>query len=111
MFWKRLVFSTHATINKLSFLNVMDVKGRGKAVIPCKPDSLSSIHTYFVWVSGCLYVCLYVCLFITNKRQNGLIDRAQINLQQNLTFKCKLECKIALTNTRQSNVNWSVRLL
>ena len=98
MFWKRLVFSTHATTKKLSFLNLMDVKGRGKAVIPCKPDSFSSLHTYFV----CMSVCLYVCLFITNKRQNGLIDRAQITLQQNSIFKCKLECKIVyLTHVNQ----------
>ena len=27
---------------------------------------------------ACLSVCLSVCLFVSNKRQNGLTDRAQI---------------------------------
>ena len=27
---------------------------------------------------ACLSVCLFVCLFVSNKRQNGLTDRAQI---------------------------------
>ena len=36
----------------------------------------SSIYKF--GLSVCLFVCLSVCLFVSNKRQNGWTDRAQI---------------------------------
>ena len=33
---------------------------------------------YKFGLSVCLSVCLFVCLFVSNKRQNGWTDRAQI---------------------------------
>ena len=35
------------------------------------------ISTTSIWLV-CLSVCLFVCLFVSNKRQNGWTDRAQI---------------------------------
>jgi len=34
---------------------------------------------YYLYINlACLSVCLFVCLFVSNKRQNGWTDRAQI---------------------------------
>jgi len=33
---------------------------------------------YKFGLSVCLFVCFFVCLFVSNKRQNGWTDRAQI---------------------------------
>ena len=43
----------------------------------------SFVHVWLLYInlaclSGCLFVCLGVCLFVSNKRQNGWTDRAQI---------------------------------
>ena len=36
------------------------------------------LSIYKFGLSVCLFVCLSVCLFVSNKRQNGWTDRAQI---------------------------------
>ena len=40
--------------------------------------SSTSTSIYKFGLSVCLFVCLSVCLFVSNKRQNGWTDQAQI---------------------------------
>ena len=40
--------------------------------------SILTLSIYKFGLSVCLFVCLSVCLFVSNKRQNGWTDRAQI---------------------------------
>ncbi len=41
--------------------------------------NVHNVHSVHLYINlACLSVCLFVCLFVSNKRQNGWTDRAQI---------------------------------
>ena len=45
------------------------------------PITIHNYHTLSIYKFGlsvCLSVCMFVCLFVSNKRQNGWTERAQI---------------------------------
>ena len=58
----------------------------------------------------CLLLMFNVLQCIERENVHNLTKDRRKALKKQLVL-CKLECKIPLTNSRQSNVNWSVRLL